>query len=66
MSRLISIGHVLVWTQLVLLLIFARPQGSDEYKTYLSVLLLTNLVSLAFDYVDLVSWLFGDRSVPGA
>ena len=52
-TKLASAGHVLPWTPLVLMLAFARPEGSALYQTFLSVLLVTNVISLAFDFNDL-------------
>jgi len=63
LTLLIGVGHVLLWTPLVLYLIFARPEGSETYNTYLWILLIVNLISLVFDYNDLARWLGGARSV---
>jgi len=62
-TLLVGGGHVLIWTPLVLFLIFARPQGSAAYNIYLWILLIVNLISLVFDYKDLFRWLGGARSV---
>ncbi len=40
-SRLLSAGHVVTWTPLVLLLIISRPEASGAYDTFLTVLLVT-------------------------
>jgi len=47
----------------VVLIIFYRPEATGHYDTYLWVLLITNLISLAFDYVDSVKWFKGDRAI---
>ena len=41
---------------LVILLIFARPDGSPAYQTLLSALLVINVISLIFDYRDAWLW----------
>ncbi|MCV6585245.1 MAG: hypothetical protein OIF47_06905 [Marinibacterium sp.] len=64
-SRLVAGGHVFFWTPLVLIVLFARPEGSAAYSTYLTVLLATNVFSLIFDINDLRRWLGGDHSVLG-
>ena len=56
-SKVAAAGHVLPWTPLVLMLTFARPDGSAVYQTFLTVLLVTNVISLAFDFNDLQTWL---------
>lgn len=47
----------------MLLLIFARPAATGSYHVFLTVLLVTDLISLAFDYNDARRWLRGDRGV---
>lgn len=64
-SKLVSAGHVFTWTPLLLLLIFARPESSGTYGVYLTVLKVTNLISLVFDFNDARLWLRGDRGVLG-
>jgi hypothetical protein len=56
-TRLLALGHIVSWTPLVLWLIFAMPDGSDGYGTYLWILLVADLISLAFDYPDLAKWM---------
>lgn len=55
-TKLAAAGHILPWTPLVLMLIFAKPEGAAIYQTFLTVLLVTNVVSLAFDFNDLRLW----------
>ena len=55
-TKLASAGHILPWTPLVLMLIFARPEGTAIYQIFLTVLLVTNAISLAFDLNDLRLW----------
>lgn len=56
-TKLASIGHILPWTPLVLMLALNRPEGSDLYQLFLTILLVINLISLAFDFNDLRQWL---------
>jgi len=62
-SKLMSMPHLIPWTVIVVLIIFYRPEATGLYDTYLWVLLVTNLISLAFDYVDALKWLRGDRAI---
>jgi len=62
-SKLMSIPHLLPWTALVILIIFYRPEATGLYDTFLSTLLIINLISLAFDYVDAMKWIKGDRAI---
>ena len=62
-SKLMSIPHLLPWTGLVLLIIFARLEGSAGFEVYLWVLLVITSISLIFDYIDALKWWKGDRSV---
>jgi len=62
-SKLMSIPHLIPWTVIVVLIIFDRPEATGIYDTYLWALLVTNLISLAFDYVDSVKWIMGDREI---
>ncbi|NET48872.1 MAG: hypothetical protein F6K09_09130 [Merismopedia sp. SIO2A8] len=56
-SKLAAAGHVLPWTPLVLMLIFARPDGTAVYQVFLTALLAIDGISLAFDFNDLRIWL---------
>lgn len=56
-SKLAAAGHILPWIPLVLMLIFAKPSGTAVYQTFLTALLIINLISLAFDFNDLRIWL---------
>lgn len=56
-SKLAAAGHILPWTPLVLMLIFAKPAGTAVYQAFLTALLVINLISLAFDFNDLRVWL---------
>lgn len=56
-SKLAAAGHILPWTPLVLMLIFAKPAGTAVYQAFLTALLIINLISLVFDFNDLRIWL---------
>jgi len=62
-SKLMSVPHLIPWTVIVVLIIFYRPEATGPYDTYLWILLVTNLISLAFDYVDSMKWFKGDRAI---
>ncbi|MEO0354690.1 MAG: hypothetical protein AAF268_07705 [Cyanobacteria bacterium P01_A01_bin.3] len=51
-SKLAGAGHILLWTPLVLILIFARSDGTAAYQTFLKVLLVIDFISLVFDFND--------------
>ena len=61
-SKMMALPHLVPWTILVLWIALARPVGSAAYDIYLWVLLVTNVISLAFDYPDAAKWLHGDRT----
>ncbi len=65
-SKLMAFPHLIPWTILVLWIAFARPVGSDGYGTYLWILLVTNAISLGFDFPDAVKWWKGDRAAARA
>ena len=52
-SKLAAAGHILPWTLLVWILVFAKPDGTTVYQAFLTALLVINLISLAFDFNDL-------------
>jgi len=62
-SKLMSIPHLLPWTALVLVILFNRPAATGLYDTFLSALLIINIISLVFDYVDSMKWIKGDRAI---
>ena len=62
-SKLMAFPHLPLWTPLVLWLILDRPAGSEAFGVYLSILLVVDTVSLAFDYPDAWRWLKGDREI---
>jgi hypothetical protein len=62
-TRLAGVGHIVTWGPLVALIAFARPEGSDSYQSFLTLLLAVNTISLLFDINDFRLWLAGDRAV---
>ncbi len=64
-SKQMALPHLIPWTLLVALLLFARPEATGHYATYLWVLLVADVISLGFDYPDAIRWLRGDRQVAG-
>jgi len=62
-SKLMSIPHLIPWTALVLIILFNRPEATGLYDTFLSALLIINIISLVFDYVDSMKWIKGDRAI---
>lgn len=65
-SKLMAFPHLIPWTVLVLILIFASPSGTEAYRVFLMILLAVDVISLAFDYPDALNWWRGDRVVAGA
>ena len=61
--RLLGVSHIIWWTPLIIYLFLRRKQF--DLKTlsgkWAVVLLVTNSVALAFDYVDLIRYVAGDR-----
>ena len=55
-TKVAAAGHIAPWTPLVFMLMFARPEGTALYQIFLTVLLVTNVISLAFDFNDLRLW----------
>jgi len=56
-AKVMAVPHVPPLLILVGIILFARPSGSDSYDIFLWILLATNLVSLAFDIPDTISWI---------
>ncbi|MEM6688824.1 MAG: hypothetical protein AAF664_05315 [Planctomycetota bacterium] len=52
-QKIAAAGHILPWTPLLLILAFARPEGTAIYQAFLTALLVVNVISLAFDFNDL-------------
>ena len=62
--RLLGLVHVVFWTPLAIYL-WTRLKSTDivsPYRQIMWLLLATMIVSLAFDYFDVVRYLLGDRA----
>lgn len=62
-SSLMALPHLLLWTPLVVICALALLGDVDlgEARCFVWALLITNSISLAFDYPDFLKWLKGDR-----
>ena len=66
LSKRMALPHLVIWTPLVVLvgwILLSDQVLSDGYRWMLFAVLLVDLVSLAFDYVDAAKWQAGDRGV---
>lgn len=61
-TKAMALPHLVPWTLLVCLLLFARPPATGVYNYYLYVLLAVDVVSLLFDYPDSLAWFRARRS----
>ena len=64
-SRLMALPHLLPWTILLGVVYSTLPLSSGLYTTYLWTLLITNSISLLFDYPDSYKWFKGQKEVAG-
>ena len=63
--RLLGLGHIITWTPLAYYL-FKRLRHHDINKLgriTIQILLATILISLAFDYIDTIRYILGDRDI---
>ena len=62
--KLLGLPHVVIWTPLVIwLIVLLRGRDMPVWpRRILSLVILTILVSLAFDYVDVIRYLLGERA----
>jgi len=66
LSKRMALPHLVIWTPLVVLLVWllnGLVGANDSYMTMLAVLLVVDLLSLAFDFPDAFKWWRGDRGV---
>lgn len=64
--KLLGLPHLIVWTPLVIYLV-AQIRRSDMPvwpRRVMAVVVVTILISLAFDYVDVIRYALGERSAP--
>ena len=61
--RLLGLPHVILWTPLAVYLFrqVRRPDMPQWPARLMSVTLVVILISLAFDYVDVIRWMLGER-----
>jgi len=61
--RLLGIGHVVLWTPLMVYLFRRVAKGGDDrlYARYLVAVLVTDSLSLVIDYVDVVRYIIGEQ-----
>lgn len=64
-SKAMALPHLVPWTILIALLLFARPEADGAYAVYLWALLIVDTISLMFDFPDALKWLRGDRARAG-
>jgi len=64
MVRLLGIAHVILWSPLVYWLYLRLRDTSPPrfYKIVMKVLFATLVVTLAFDYLDVIRWVLGERA----
>ena len=64
-SRMMSIPHVVVWTPLVILLawVLATQELSSSATMVFAALLIIDVISLAFDFIDTAKWWKGAREI---
>lgn len=62
--RLLGLPHVVIWTPLAvwLALRLRRPGTPGVPRAVLAVFLVSIVVSLVFDYADVIRWLAGDQA----
>lgn len=60
-TRILGLSHILCWTPLLVYLWRRRPWPGGAYGKWLATLFVTNLASLAIDYLDVVRYLLGER-----
>lgn len=62
--KLLGLPHIIIWTPLAVYLFvrFRDPQMPPWPRRIIAVVLATLAVSLAFDYVDVVRYMLGERT----
>ena len=63
-TRILGLGHILFWTPTLIYMLTVRGRGTLG-KTFLArwvfIAILVMGISLAFDVVDLLRWILGER-----
>jgi len=65
-SKTMSLPHLVLWTPLVALIIWilmTSRAGDPTYLAFLWILLVIDVISLAFDFPDAWRWYKGDRAI---
>jgi hypothetical protein len=67
-GSIMALPHLLLWTPLVFIVLFgALPNTpSSGFRTYLFILLIVNIISLAFDYPDAWKWYRKSKNTPSS
>ena len=62
--KLLGLPHILFWTPLAVYLFatFRKPQLTKAPKIIIALILATILISLAFDYTDVIRYALGERT----
>ncbi len=64
MTALMALPHLLAWPLMLIIVVVTLFQGtSSAHSVYLVLVLITNVISLAFDAVDFNAWRNGHRSI---
>lgn len=53
-TPVMAVPHVLAWVPLIILILVMRPEGTGLYGAFLITLVITNIISLAFDIPDTI------------
>lgn len=64
-SKAMALPHVVIWVPLVIGVagLLLQDGISGAYAIFLMILLLTDVISLLFDFKDAWAWLRGDREI---
>lgn len=63
-SKAMALSHIVLWPALLVLCLWLLSLDmGGMYRFFLIVLLLTDSISLAFDFPDAVKWWGGDRAI---
>jgi hypothetical protein len=67
LSKTMALPHVAIWPFLVLLIVYQLYFGGPVagFAAYLWILLVVDVISLAFDFKDTRDWWRGDRTPAG-
>jgi hypothetical protein len=63
-TRILGVGHILFWSPTLVYMLGLRGRGVGRqtlFGKWLFAAILVMGISLAFDYVDLLRWLLGER-----